>query len=196
VQNFIDASDERGGLTLTSDVSVFDWKDPTAEPVARPVLQPVLLASRRSCNGEGNWYPQAGDHAYRFCITSHAGGWRNGWKPGIQANHSLQAVLGAKAAEGAKLPSALSFFSTSAGNLLISTVKKAEDDDGVVLRCYDIEGRDAEAQVNAFRTVKRGVATNIIEDDGKPLLLDNGVVKYPVGHHAIETVKLMMQTGE
>jgi alpha-mannosidase len=85
MQNFVDASDARGGLTMSSSVSVFDWKDLTADPVAYPVLQPVLLASRRSCNGNGNWYPQTGDHHYRFPITSTTGGWRARWREGIAA---------------------------------------------------------------------------------------------------------------
>jgi alpha-mannosidase len=195
VQNFVDASDDRGGLTLSSDVSVFDWKDPTGDPAAYPVLQPVLLASRRSCHGEGNWYPQAGDHRYRFSITSHAGGWRQGWKAGLQANHPLQAVVGAKAAENASLPGAMSFFSAAAGNLVIGTVKKAEDDDAVVLRCYDLEGQDREAVIECFMPVRKAERTDLLEEEGQTLSVEGGKVKCAVGHHAVETLKLMMQTG-
>jgi alpha-mannosidase len=193
MQNFVDASDTRGGLTLSSDVSVFDWKDPLAPNNAATILQPVLLASRKSCNGEGVWYPQAGDHSYRFAITSHEGGWREGRKPGIAANHELIAVVGGKPAGNPALPTEMSFFSASADNIIISTVKKSEDDNSVVARLYDIEGRDSNVTLKVFKKITKANHTNMIEDDGKPLAVTSGAVDLKVGHHAIETLKF--ETG-
>ncbi|MEI6647142.1 MAG: glycosyl hydrolase-related protein [bacterium] len=190
VQNFVDASDNKGGVTLSSDVSVFDWKDPTDMNNLSTVLQPVLLASRKSCNGEGNWYPQVGDHTYRFAITSHEGDWRQGRKLGIQANHELIAVVGAKPEGNAALPTEMSFFSVSADNVIISTVKKCEDDDSVVARLYDIEGKDSRVTLKTFKKAKTAEVTNMIEENGKPLMVKSSGVKLPVGHHAIETVKI------
>ncbi len=189
VQNFVDASDGKGGVTLSSDVSVVDWKDPTDTNNLATVLQPVLLASRKSCNGEGVWYPQAGDHTYRFSITSHEGDWRQGRKSGIQANHELIAVAGAKPAGKSALPPEMSFFSVSADNVIISTVKKAEADNSIVARMYDIEGKNSQVTLKAFKKVTKAERTNMIEDDGKPLAVKSGAVKLTVGHHAIETVK-------
>ncbi|MCK7473252.1 MAG: hypothetical protein MZV49_06380 [Rhodopseudomonas palustris] len=85
-------------VTFSTSVAVNDYKDPTDDPVPYPVLQPILLASRRSCHGEGNWYLQEGDHHYRFSLTSHAAGWRNGYRAGIAANAPLIAVAAAGAA--------------------------------------------------------------------------------------------------
>ena len=190
VQNFIDASDGNGGLTMSTSAAAFDWIDPTAAPVAYPVLQPVLLASRKSCNGEGVWYPQAGDHQYRFSISSHAGGWRNGRQDGIAANHPLQAVVGVKPAPGAALPPEMSFASVSASNVMVGTIKKCEDDNSVIVRLYDIEGKDSTATLKLFKPVKNAEQTNIIEEGGKPLPVKKGTVEIPVGHHAIETIKI------
>ena len=190
VQNFVDASDNKAGVTLSSDVSVFDWKDPADTNNLNTVLQPVLLASRKSCNGEGVWYPQAGDHTYRFAITSHAGDWRQGRKPGIQANHELIAVVGAKPEGNAALPKEMSFFSVSSDNVIISTVKKCEDDDSLVARLYDIEGKDSKVTLKTFKKAKKAELVNMTEEDGKPLTIKSSGVKLPVGHHAIETVKM------
>ncbi|MGE5360637.1 MAG: discoidin domain-containing protein [Bacteroidales bacterium] len=190
VQDFVDASDARGGLTMSSDVSVFDWQDVTSDPVAYPVLQPVLLASRKSCNGEGNWYPQAGDHTYRFALTTHDGDWRNGRQAGIGANHPFEAVVGARPAANASLPAVMSFASVSSPNVVVSTMKKAEDDDSVVARVYDIEGKDSQAIVGLFKTIAAAQKTDVIEEGGEALKVVNGKANVPVGHHAIETVKI------
>lgn len=188
-QNFIDASDETGGLTMSTSVSVFDWIDPTGRAEGRPVLQPVLLASRKSCNGRGVWYPQTGDHSYRFSLTSHGGGWRQGWRDGIAANHPLIPVFAQTTAEAA-LPAAMSFCRTTADNLVISTIKKCEDDDAIIVRLYDIEGRSAPARIELFRPAAKAELTNIIEEGGRPLEVRDGNAVVEVGHHAIETVKL------
>ena len=38
---------------MATDVAVADWIDPTREAVDYPVLQGLLLASHKSCHGEG-----------------------------------------------------------------------------------------------------------------------------------------------
>jgi alpha-mannosidase len=191
VQNFLSAGDDRFGVTLTTSVAVNDYKDPTDVPVAYPVLQPVLLASRRSCHSEGNWYLQEGDHFYRFSLTSHAAGWRNGYRAGIAAASPLIAVRPPAARAEADLPEARSFLPFTASNLVLSTIKKAEIDDAVILRVYEIEGKDTEAAVELFVPVKTAARTNIIEEEGEPLKARKGRLALPVGHHAVETVKLV-----
>jgi alpha-mannosidase len=191
VQNFLYAGDDRFGLTLTTSVAVNDYKDPTDDPVAYPVLQPILLASRRSCHGEGNWYLQEGDHHYRFSVTSHAAGWRNGYRAGVAANDPLVAVVAPAAGPDADLPESRSFLPYSGANIVLSTMKKAETGDAVILRLYDIEGKDTEAALEPIVPMKSAVRTNIIEEDGAVVKPGKGRPVLPVGHHAVETVKLV-----
>jgi alpha-mannosidase len=190
VQNFLGVSGKEFGLTMSTSVAVNDYQDPTPNPAPYPVLQAVLLASRRSCHGEGNWYLQEGDHHYRFSLTSHAPGWTNGTKSGIQANTPLFPVLGARPANGADLPEEKSFFGISAPNVLVSTIKKCDDDDSVIVRLYNIEGKDAEVDLTSAFTLAGVENVNIIEEEGKPLPCRTKSVKVRLGHHAIETLKL------
>ncbi len=190
VQNFMSVSGAAFGLTLSTCVAVNDYKDPTTNPVAYPVLQAVLLASRRSCHAQGNWYLQEGDHSYRFTVVSHASGWRNGYKAGIGANVPFYAVIGPRPDAAAVLPDVQSFFGASSGNIIFSTVKKAEDSDAVIIRCYDIEGRDADVEIRSFASFDRAEKVNMIEEEGTPLPAGKNAVRLSVGHNAIETLKL------
>jgi alpha-mannosidase len=70
-------------------------------------------------------------------------------------------------------------------------MKKAETDDAVILRLYDIEGKDTETAIELFAPVKTALRTNIIEEDGAAIKLRQGKLVLPVGHHAVETVKLV-----
>jgi alpha-mannosidase len=190
VQNFLYAGDSRSGLTLTTSVAVNDFKDSTDAPVAFPVLQPILLASRRSCHGEGNWYLQEGDHHYRFSVTSHAPGWRSGYKAGIAAGNPLIVIARPASGPAAELPESKSFLPFSGQGIVLSTMKKAEADEAVILRVYDIEGRDTAAAIDLFNPIKGAEKTNLIEEDGVPLKPNKGRLVLPVGHNAVETLKL------
>ena len=196
VQNFLSVSGKEFGLTMSTSVAVNDYKDPTPNPAPYPVLQAVLLASRRSCHGEGNWYLQEGDHHYRFSLTSHNPGWTNGYKSGIQANTPFFIVLGAQPANGADLPEEMSFFGISAPNVMVSTIKKCEDDESVIVRLYDIEGKDAEVDLTSAFALASAELVNIIEEEGKPLPCRTKSVKVRLGHHAIETLKLWPKQGK
>ena len=175
---------------MSTCVAVNDYQDPTSDPARYPVLQAVLLASRRSCHGEGNWYLQEGDHHYRFSIVSHAPGWRNGYRRGIQANAPLFAIIPSAAKNSPSLPEEQSFFSVSTGNVVLSTVKKAEDDDSVVFRLYEIEGKDGETRLDVFCPIRKAEAVNIIENEGRAIQAGKNNLAFKIGHRAIETFKL------
>ena len=70
-------------------------------------------------------------------------------------------------------------------------MKKAETDDAVIVRVYDVEGRDTETEIKLVVPVKEAVRTNIIEEPGTALKPQKGRLVLPVGHHAIETVRLV-----
>jgi len=187
IQNWISASDEKSGVTLSSSVAVADWVDPTTNPVKNIVLQPLLMASRRSCHGEGNEYLQTGDHHFLFSFTSHVSGWQKGYRKALEANEKLQVVLNPNMYKNASLPTELSFFSIEKENLLISTVKKAEDINGFTVRVYDLEGKDSVSKLKFFKPVKSGWQTDLLEYPKNAITTNGKEAEISVGHHAIET---------
>ncbi len=190
VQHFISASGPAFGVTLSSPVAACDYRDAMSlRPVQYPILQPLLLASRKSCHSQGNWYVQGGDHHYHFSILAHQPGWINGSRYGVQANHPLLAVVQPPTA-GGELPPQHSFLSIAADNIRLSAFKKAEDDDAIIVRCYDIEGRDADTDIYLAFPVVSAVQTNLLEEGGTPAAVENGMLRVRVGHHAVETFKL------
>ncbi len=189
VQDWFSASDGNTGITISSDVAVFDWIDPTSAPASYVILQPVLLASRKSCHGEGNYYLQPGDHEFTFSIYAHKGDWKNGYRSGTQANQPLRAVVCRTKGNG-NLPESMSFAAVDNRNLVLSTIKKCDDDDNVIIRCYDIEGVESKASISVSLPYREAEATNMIEEDGKKIPGSGNTLDLKVGHHSIETIKL------
>ncbi len=163
IQNWISSNSSKFGFTMSSDVVVVDYIDPLDNGSDRPILQAVLLASRRSCHELGNEYLQTGDHHFHFSFTSHKSGWENGYSFGIGSNEKLDVVRPYLKSVTASLPESMSFFSAENSNIIISTVKKAEDENALVARLYEIEGRDTDLSFKMFRDIANACRTNLIE---------------------------------
>jgi len=190
VQNFISAVGEDFAVTLSSSVAVCDYIDPLLSPAPYPMLQPILLASRKSCHSKGNWYLQGGDHHYRFSIFSHEPDWRKGREPATAANHHLRAVV-AEPLPDAQLPPTHSFASVSADNVIITAIKKSEDDDTVIVRVVELEGEDTQAALRLNFKMWGATQTNLIEEDQRALALEGDALPISIGHHAIETFRFI-----
>jgi alpha-mannosidase len=191
VQDWFAASDGKTSLTISSDVAVFDWIDPTDNPANYVILQPVLLASRKSCHGLGNYYIQPGNHSYRFSIYTHSGDWRdNGYRQGTQSRQTLKTVVTDTRKQHGFLPEQQSFGTLSGKGAVVSTIKKCEDDDSVILRYYNIEGNDAEITFHLFKDIQSLNHTNMIEEEPAPAKFSGNGFSYKLGHHAIETFKI------
>ncbi len=190
IENWISSSNSEFGVTMSSSVVAADWIDPTDNPVDNQILQPILLASRRSCHWEGNEYLQTGNHFFSFSITSHKPGWENGASFGRQANERLKAVWATNSFKNASLPESLSFFKIDQKNVLISTVKKAEDSNEIVIRMVDLEGEDKTVIFESFKKIEQAKLTNLIEEEIEQLKIKDGSLHLELGHHAIETIKI------
>lgn len=190
IENWIGASDDSFGVTLSSSVAVADYIDPTDNQNPNTILQPVLLASRRSCHGEGNEYLQTGNHYFTFSLNSHQPGWQNGFQSGKQANEKLLVVVNPIAYANVNLPQERSFFTLDADNIIISTIKKAEDNQSIVLRMYDTNGVNSDVSLHSDLRFKKAISTNLIEEEIKEIPVINDVLKVKVGQYSIETIKL------
>ena len=190
IENWISSSNSEFGVTMSSSVVVADWIDPTDNPLDNQILQPILLASRRSCHWEGNEFLQTGNHYFSFSITSHQPGWENGAKHARGANETLKAVWATNTFTNASLPETLSFFKTDDSDIFISTIKKAEDSNDVIVRLTNMNSTDKKVTLKSFAPVKNATLTNLIEEEIKPIQTNKNSVQIDLGHHAIETIKL------
>lgn len=190
IQNFMSASGNGFGLTMSSCVAVGDWIDPSREQATYPVLQGILLSSHKSCHGEGNWYHQTGTHHFNFSITSHEEGWTNGYMFGIEANRPL--YVSKKENKGGSLDAAHSFLSVSDPFVALSLIKKADNDGNLIIRLTEMEGKDKDVQIVLPVEAKKVIRTNLIEDEEETLPVKGKTITLKLGHHSIETFKLVL----
>jgi alpha-mannosidase len=189
IENFISASDENTGVTVSTNLAVADWIDPGRESVDYPVLQGILLSSHKSCHYLGNWYHQTGYHHFRFTLTSHQPVWKNGYHFGVEGNHPFNAILIERSQSGT-LPEELSFISTSSPFVRITALKKSETGNSLILRVVEMEGVDEKIDLKFYYPIKSLFRTNMIEEDPVDTGQKGKVMKIDMGKNAIETFKI------
>jgi alpha-mannosidase len=189
IENFISASDQDMGVTMSTNLAVADWIDPGRESVDYPVLQGILLSSHKSCHYLGNWYHQRGSHHFRFSLTSHEPGWNNGYHFGVEGNHPLYSVLKEKSQSGTLLEE-LSFISTSSPFVRITALKKSETGNSLILRMVEMEGKDEKIELKFYFPLKSIFKTNIIEEEPKDTGQKGKILKLDISKNSVETFRI------
>lgn len=164
IMDWISASDNEMTVMLSSSVAAADWVNPK-NTSDQSLLQHVLLASRTSCHWEGNDYAQQGNHSYRHVLTSTSKDDMEGVRLTKQFNDPMKVIFQPEQSAKANLNAVHSFFGIDQDNVIISTIKKAEDGEDIIVRMYDVLGRASMVDLqSAFKThqLRR---TNIIEEN-------------------------------
>ncbi len=190
IQNWISVRNKQAEIVLSSPIAVWDYLDPTEAPLDYPVLQPVLLASRRSCHHLGNWYLQEGDHHYTFSITSHSATSKISFQSALEHNEPLIPVFNPIITDvntKRKIPAELSFVNIDKPNVIISTIKKCETENKIVLRLYETIGEKTNIKLNTYFPVANVEKCDLIEEE-QGLTYDKSNIE--VGKYSIETFKI------
>ena len=110
---------------------------------------------------------QQADMLFRYSITTHKGGWKEarprdfGWAIG----NPLIAV-GVNGKREGMLDKKMSFCRVDKPNVLLLTLKRAEDGDGIIIRLIETQGKATTASVTLPHiAVAEAVVTNLVEEN-------------------------------
>jgi alpha-mannosidase len=123
-----------------------------------------------------------GEHRFAYALMPHAGGWRDA---GVvaEARAFNQPLLWAR---GSAEPR--SFAAVDDPNLVIDTIKRAEDGDTLVVRLYEAHGARGTARLRLGFPVRAARLANLLEDPGEPARVDADTIEIPYRPYEIVTV--------
>ncbi len=113
--------------------------------------------------------PEIKDHSIGWAIIAHKGACNvvAATRAGEEFN-SPMAVVSTTAHKG-KLPGEKSFIEVLSPNVMLAAAKKAEDSDALVIRLYEIAGKDTEAKVRISDLVKPGTPAKQVDVLERPI---------------------------
>jgi alpha-mannosidase len=176
-----DLGDGRHGFSLTNESKYgYDAKV--------NVLRLSLLRSPLAPDPDAD----RGPNHFSYALYPHAGDWKQALivRRGYEYNYRLQAMQ--VAPHIGTLPPSHSFVNTCADNVVLITIKKAEDHDGLVLRFYDWAGKDTTVDWTVPKGVVAAHVVDLLEQpQGGSLPITNGdQIKVPVHPFEIQSVQL------
>ena len=134
-----------------------------------------------------------GEFLVRYAFGSHEGDWREGRASefGWSAANPPLAVWMKGPRTGGSLPPTASFCQVDAPNVLVLTLKKAEDGNGYILRMVETEGKATKVKVTVPHVQLLHVfETNLVEENQRILPVAGHTVETAVGPFALATIRL------
>jgi alpha-mannosidase len=182
-QRWADISDSKHGFSLLNDCKYgYDAKG--------NVLRLSLLRSPE--------YPDPhadeGHHEFTYSLYPHAGGWKDALtiRRGYELNYKLISLPFGKH-EGA-LPAEHSFVQAQADNVIITALKKAEDENALVVRFYEWAGKDSEVTIHLPPGAESAAETDLMEKPiGSAAVRDGGVTIHTKPYE-IKTIKVQFSS--
>jgi alpha-mannosidase len=174
-----DISDEKHGLSLLNNCKYgYDAKG--------NVLRLSLLRSP-------TWpdpHADEGHHEFTYAIYPHPGTWRQARtvREGYELNYQLRATQVGK--HDGTLPPEHAFVQVEPENVVLSALKKAEDDDGLVFRFYEWAGKDANVKIQLPPGSQSAQETDLMEGPIGRLSIQDGVVQVHTKPYEIRTLKV------
>ena len=177
---WVDLSDSGYGISLLNDCKYgFSTEGST--------LSLTIL----KCGTDPNPDADQGKHIFTYSLMPHIGDFREAGV--IQESYSLNQPLSfvELSAHDGTLPAEFSLVSDNAENVIIETVKKAEADDGMIVRMYDAFDKRADVTVTVADGFKKAYLCDLLENVVSELEFDGKQVTVPVSNFEIVTLKFI-----
>ncbi len=154
-----DLSDNGFGLSVLNDCK-YGWTAKAGH------LMPTLLRAPNGHHSEQD----IGIHRFTFAMYPHAGRVSESGvvRQSYDLNVPLRAMVGM--GEGATLATEYSVVSADKDNIIIETVKKAEDSNALIIRMYECWNRKTQTNLLFGSAVKRMWECDLMEENDSPLM--------------------------
>ncbi|PKP61883.1 alpha-mannosidase [Candidatus Atribacteria bacterium HGW-Atribacteria-1] len=178
-QKWADLSGRDYGVSLINDCKYgYDIKDKT--------MRLTLIKSGIEPDPEAD----QGHHSFTYSLYPHQGDWFQGQttKEAYELNYPLLAINLEN--EGGNLPTKCSLINVEASSVILATIKKAEDDDSLILRFYEYGNQCDMARVNFYLEVKEIIECNLMENEIKKVDFKDNELKFEIKPYEIKTFKI------
>ena len=177
-----DLSDNGFGFSVLNDCK-YGWT------VKNLHIKPTLLRSATS----PNHLQDRERHTFIYSMYAHSGDVSSSGV--VNEAYDINVPLRSITAEGKSgvLPTEFSLVNVNKSNVIIETVKKAEDSDSVIVRMYETWNRRTSCEVSFGIDIKDAFECNLMEEKDEKLSLSGGKLKLTFKPFEIKTLKLYIK---
>jgi alpha-mannosidase len=180
---WVDLSEGDYGVSLLNDCKY-------GHDIKADVLRLTLLRSTTAPDAEAD----RGRHEFTYSLFPHAGDWRNGTV--AAAYHLNDDVIVRSVAERtarADVPAVVPIVAVDQPNVVIETVKRAEDGNGIIVRLYEHHRCRRRVALAAGFPIAHAERCDLLEQaiDDESCSLEDNVVSFEITPYRIVTLRLI-----
>lgn len=194
IQNWLDYTDETYGVTLIN-LGLPENKI-EGDTIKLTLLRSVDLVSWGDA-GPKLYAPEAlvlGDHSFKYALYPHKGSWKDAKSYKVAYYHNVPFIvtqLETIKKEGS-IGDKYTFVSCDTDNIIVTALKKAEEESAIVLRFFETEGKNTNVQFTFAKQVKSAEITNLLEEKENDTPIDGNKVMLNVKPFEILTLKVKL----
>ena len=181
-QKWVDLSEGEYGVSLLNDCKY-------GHDIHDHVIRLTLLRSPTRPDPMADF----GEHQFKYSLHPHAGSWNEKTQQEAYLLNDPILVYRSKV-EGKKSADPISrlqsLISVSSPNVIIETVKCAEDGDGIIVRLYESQRKRGPVQLRLGFAVEAAWETNLLEENESELSVENGSISLNLRPYQIMTLRL------
>ena len=177
---WIDLSEGDHGVALLNDCKY-------GHDVLGNVMRLTLLRSPKAPDKTADM----GVHRFTYVLMPHFGAYN--WANVVPAAYSLNAKPHAQLIEAgspSKPVEAEQFIASNDRNIVIESVKRAEDSDATIVRAYEAHNARGVAEIYCARPLRRATLCDMLENEIDSVAIADGAFRFPYKPFEILTFKL------
>lgn len=131
------------------------------------------------------------EHTFSYSLVPHGGSFKDARIAQMAQNFNQPMIAKEVGAQKGELSDCFSLVSCNRENIMIDTVKKAENEDATVIRLYEYFDRRCKAELVFGKEIKKAYLCDMLENNIKELEVEGNRVKLDVSNFEILTVKVI-----
>jgi alpha-mannosidase len=179
---WVDLSEGDYGVSLLNDCKYgHDIRDNAPQG---GVMRISLLRSPTMPDPEAD----QGEHRFAYSLLPHAGSWG---ETTIAQSYALNDPLIVQSGSQASALQPLSLLSAEPSNIVVETIKRAEDGNGLIVRLYESQRRRSQVRLHLGFKLGSAWLANLLEENQTELAPDGNMLALSVRPYEIVTLRLV-----
>ncbi|RLC80702.1 MAG: alpha-mannosidase [Chloroflexi bacterium] len=185
-QKWVDLSEGGYGVSLLNDCKY-----------GHDILDNVIRLSLLRGPTEPDPEADLGEHQFAYSLLPHSGGWDELTIANAYALNDPLIVWagegsgGARGQRGRGAGEQFTFVAVNQPNIVVETIKQAEDGRGLILRLYESQRRRGHVTLTTGFPLAKAWRTNLLEENQEPLPCDDHCVNFFIKPYQIMTMRIV-----
>jgi alpha-mannosidase len=181
-QKWVDLSEGDYGVSLLNDCKY-------GHDIRDNIMRITLLRSPTMPDPVADY----GEHQFKYSLYPHSGSWNEDtqreayllndpiivYKSNVEGQRSEKSITNLH-----------SLISVSKPNVIVETIKRAEDGNGIILRLYESQRKRGQVQLKPGFAVESAWETNLLEENESELSVENDSIQLNLRPYQIMTIRL------